>query len=218
MDTPQSGKLANDYLKEKLRPAGYYEVPHTPGLWKHISRPIEFTLVVDDFGVKYVGREHANHLIKALKKDFTIAVDEKGELYCGITLKWDYEKRLVDISMPGYIKKVLQKYKHEKPKKHQGSPYQMEPKKYGTAAQEPIPPDTSRKADEKEKKNSRKHSVLCKISQLNSTGFTVNNCNQTNSSNRQNNQIYGTTPRLHGIKSRCNNEILCIRHDTQHSL
>ena len=62
---PQSGKLANDYLKEKLRPAGYYEVPHTPGLWKHISRPIEFTLVVDDFGVKYVGREHANHLIKA---------------------------------------------------------------------------------------------------------------------------------------------------------
>ena len=70
-------------------------------------------------------------------------------------MKWDYEKRLVDISMPGYIKKVLQKYKHEKPKKHQGSPYQVEPKKYGTAAQEPIPPDTSRKADEKEKKRTQ---------------------------------------------------------------
>ena len=116
---PQSGKLANDYLKEKLRPAGYYEVPHTPGLWKHISRPIEFTLVVDNFGVKYVGKEHTNHLIKALKNGFTIAEDWKGELYYGITLKWDYEKGMVDISMPGYIKKVLQKYKHEKPKKHQ---------------------------------------------------------------------------------------------------
>ena len=50
---------------------------------------------------------------------------------------------------------VLQKYKHEIPKRHQGSPYQVEPKKYGTAAQEPIPPGTSRKADEEEKKRTQ---------------------------------------------------------------
>ena len=50
---PQSGRLANDYLCEKLRPAGYFKVQHTPGLWKHVSRPIQFSLVVDDFGVKY---------------------------------------------------------------------------------------------------------------------------------------------------------------------
>ena len=50
---------------------------------------------------------------------------------------------------------VLQKYKHETPKRHQGSPYQVEPKKYGIAAQEPIPPDTSRKADEREKKRTQ---------------------------------------------------------------
>ena len=37
---PQSGRLANNYLREKLQPAGYYEVKHTPGLWKHVSRPI----------------------------------------------------------------------------------------------------------------------------------------------------------------------------------
>ena len=108
---------------------------HTPWLWKHISRPIEFTLVVDDFGVKYVGKEHVNHFITALKGDFTIAEDWTGGLYCGITLKWDYENRIVEFSMPGYIKKVLQKYKHEIPKKHQGSLYQVEPKKYGTVAQ-----------------------------------------------------------------------------------
>ena len=54
---PQSGKLANKYLKAKLAPAGYYEVPHTPDLQKHILCPVEFTLVVDDFGVKYVGEE-----------------------------------------------------------------------------------------------------------------------------------------------------------------
>ena len=49
---PQAGFLANKLLKKRLAPAGYYEMPHTPGLWKHVYRPIAFTLVVDDFGVK----------------------------------------------------------------------------------------------------------------------------------------------------------------------
>ena len=43
---PQSGKLANDYLRKKIAPNGYFEVKHTPGLWTHITRPIQFTLVV----------------------------------------------------------------------------------------------------------------------------------------------------------------------------
>ena len=47
---PQAGKLPNKYLQDKLCPHGYYEVSHTPVLWKHISRPINFYLVVDDFG------------------------------------------------------------------------------------------------------------------------------------------------------------------------
>ena len=53
---PQGGVLANKLLRKRLAPEGFYEVPHTPGLWKHISRPIQFSLVVDDFGVKYVGK------------------------------------------------------------------------------------------------------------------------------------------------------------------
>ena len=32
---PQAGILANKLPWEKLEPYGYYEVPHTPGLWKH---------------------------------------------------------------------------------------------------------------------------------------------------------------------------------------
>ena len=147
---PQSGKLANDFLKKKLAPAGYYEVPHTPGLWKHISRPVSFTLVVDDFGVKYVGEENIQHLIRSLKKDFTISEDWSGALYCGITLKWDYEKRILDFSMPGYIKKVLQRYKHEMPRRPQHSPYPVAQIKYGKAAQDPIAEDTSRAASDEE--------------------------------------------------------------------
>ncbi len=33
---------------------GYFEQPHTPGLWKHVSRPVWFNLCVDDFGIKYI--------------------------------------------------------------------------------------------------------------------------------------------------------------------
>ena len=59
---PQAGKLANDLLKKRLAMWGYYPVQFTPGLWPHIWRPTTFTLVVDDFGVKFVGKEHAEHL------------------------------------------------------------------------------------------------------------------------------------------------------------
>ena len=52
---PQAGKLSNNLLCSQLATDGYYELPHTPGLWKHVTRPVWFTLVVDDFGVKYVG-------------------------------------------------------------------------------------------------------------------------------------------------------------------
>ena len=109
---PQAGALANRQLKEQLVPAGYYEVPHTSGLWKHISYLIQFTLVVDDFGVKYIGKQHVNHLIKALTKEYEIPEDWIGGLYSSIELEWDSGKRTLDFSMPGYIIKVLQKYKN----------------------------------------------------------------------------------------------------------
>ena len=73
----------------------------------HVSRPITFTLVVDDFGIKYKGREHLDHLLSALKEDYDIEVDREGKLYCGISLEWNYEQNYVDISMPSYVKKNL---------------------------------------------------------------------------------------------------------------
>ena len=39
------------------------------GFWRHRTRPITFSLVVDNFGVKYVGKEHADHLINCLKEE-----------------------------------------------------------------------------------------------------------------------------------------------------
>ena len=88
---PQAGRLANQLLKKRLKPAGYYEVPHIPGLWKHITKPIQFTLVVDDFGVKYTNEQNFDHLVQTLKKFYKITIDETGGLYCGIKLKRNYE-------------------------------------------------------------------------------------------------------------------------------
>jgi hypothetical protein len=97
---PQAGILANKLLQKRLLPHGYYECKHTPGLWRHLTRPISFTLVVDDFRVKYVGREHVNHLIKCIKIKYELTEDWLSDLRCGIKLHWDYIARTVDISMP----------------------------------------------------------------------------------------------------------------------
>jgi hypothetical protein len=63
---PQAGLLANLLLSKRLAKHGYSPVPHTHGLWTQKWRPLKFSLVVDDFGVMYVGCEHAEHLKAAL--------------------------------------------------------------------------------------------------------------------------------------------------------
>ena len=63
---PQVGKLSNKQLTEFLKPHGYYKVTHTPGLRRHKTRSIQFTLLIDNFGVKYVGKEHTDHLLSIL--------------------------------------------------------------------------------------------------------------------------------------------------------
>jgi hypothetical protein len=47
--------------------------------------------------------------------------------------------------MPGYIKKLLHKYKHKMPKKPQHCPYTPAPKQYGAKAQAPVPANISPK-------------------------------------------------------------------------
>jgi hypothetical protein len=68
---PQAGILANELLQRNLTKDGYRPTQHTHSLWTHDTRPISFSLVVDDFGVKYVGREHAEHLMAYVKKNIT---------------------------------------------------------------------------------------------------------------------------------------------------
>jgi hypothetical protein len=118
----QAGLLANQSLQTRLAPFGYYPARHTPGLWMHRTRSIFFTLVVDDFTVKYVGKQHADHLRDALLHTYELTTDCTAMVYSGMTLKCDYKHRTCDISMPGYVSSVLRKFQHDAPKHPQHTP------------------------------------------------------------------------------------------------
>ena len=83
----------NDKLKLHLAKFGYEPAPITPGLWRHQTQALQFSLVVEDFGIKYDLQEDITHLLDALKLFFKISEDWDGKLYCGLNLEWDYYKR-----------------------------------------------------------------------------------------------------------------------------
>ena len=87
---PQAGIIAQQLLEKRLNKAGYRQSKITPGFWTHDWRPISFALVVDDFGVKYVGKEHAEHLLNVLTQDYETSHEWEGTRYIGLTLDWDY--------------------------------------------------------------------------------------------------------------------------------
>jgi hypothetical protein len=121
----QAGLLANQMLQTRLAPFGYYPARHTPGLWLHTTRPIAFSLIVDYFAVRYVGKQHADNLRNALLQSYELTTDWEANIYSGISLKWDYKNRTCDISMPGYVSNVLSKFQHDAPKhpQHTSSKY-----------------------------------------------------------------------------------------------
>ena len=113
---PQSGILASDRPKAHLLEHGHKQATKTPGLFNHETRPVTFSLIVDDFGVKYVGQDHAQHLIATLQLLYRITINWTGAKYCGLTLEWDYVARTVHVSMPGYVDKALARFQSPPPK------------------------------------------------------------------------------------------------------
>ena len=92
-------------------------------------------MIVYDFGVEYVGKQHSDHLATILKKYHNIAEDWEGKKCYGIDLKWDYYKRTCIETMDGYILELRNKYGHLTPKKTQYSPHKHRPIDYGAKQQ-----------------------------------------------------------------------------------
>jgi hypothetical protein len=131
----QSGYLANEDLKKNLAPFGYYPSNRTHGLWHHKTRNIKFSLVVDDFGVRYVKKEDAQHLLDSIATKYPVKADWTGSKYIGIDLDWDYKKREVRLSMKGYVKKALKEFQHPMPEKPVYGPTPYTAPIYGKSVQ-----------------------------------------------------------------------------------
>ena len=84
---PHAGIISQQLLEKRLAKHGYRRSKTTPGFWTHDWRPICFSLIVNDFGVKYVGREHAEHLLGVLRKNYEVTDDwTESQKYAGILL------------------------------------------------------------------------------------------------------------------------------------
>ena len=53
-------------------------------MWTHNSRPINFTLLVHNFGVKYSVKYHALHLKEDLENKYKVTINWKGKI-----VHWD---------------------------------------------------------------------------------------------------------------------------------
>ena len=117
----ESGKIAHDDLVKHLCADDYYETS-TAGLFTHKTRDISFTLVVDDFGIKYINEDDVTHLRNTIEKHYPVKFKMNPDQYIGITLKFDYEKREVICSMDGYIEDALREFEHMFPTQHHYGP------------------------------------------------------------------------------------------------
>ena len=137
---PQAGLLAQQRLIAHLANHGYHETS-TPCLFRHTSNGTAFTLVVDDFGIKYSSKAGADHLIRTLQLLYVITINWTGSSYIGFTIVFNNTSRQVSLTMPGYISKVLERFA---PHLCLGaaSPAVYIPQSYGAPAQK-VTSDTS---------------------------------------------------------------------------
>ena len=88
-----------------------------------------------------MGNATLRHLIDALRQQYRITIDWKGEHYLGLTLKWNYAQGYVDISMPDYVKHALHEFQHPAPKRPEHSPSKWTAPIYGAKIQYAPPLD-----------------------------------------------------------------------------
>jgi hypothetical protein len=138
----ESGKLSNTRVVTLLSSFGFHETS-TPCLFRHISRPILFVLVVDDFGVKYHNRVDFDYLVSCLTTLYHVKAHPTGTKFLGFTVQHDRPSRTLTVSYPGYVTTLLTRLRP------QGVPPASSPSLYTSpsygsrAPQSPTGPDVS---------------------------------------------------------------------------
>jgi len=138
---PHAGKIAQDNLIARLATHGYLQTG-TTCLFRHVNNGVAFTLVVDDFGVKYQDISGADDLIRCLQLYYTLTVKKDATKYLGLTIAVDKVAREVRMSAPGVIAKALQRFVPTSTAVAR-SPAVYQPPRFGAAAHTPDSPDNS---------------------------------------------------------------------------
>ena len=90
--------------------------------------------MVDDFGIKFQSPFDLAHLINHSRKRYKVSIGQEN-LFCGISLNWNYKGKKVTMSLLKYIPSALIQQNHKAPTKPQHSPHYFTPPKYGKKVQ-----------------------------------------------------------------------------------
>ena len=74
---PHAGKIAQDVLIGRLAMCGYLQTG-TTCIFRHVTNGVVFTLVVDDFAVKFKDFASADHLIICLELHYNITIKKNA--------------------------------------------------------------------------------------------------------------------------------------------
>jgi len=85
MGCPRPANLPMYSYKPSLH-HGYHPCPIIPGLWAHTSCNIHFTLVVNNFAIRYTEWDNADHLLTALKEHYQVTEDWEASWYCRLSI------------------------------------------------------------------------------------------------------------------------------------
>lgn len=138
----QAGRVSQDRLLAHLAKHGYSQHPHVPCLFTHNKRNIMFTLVVDDFGIKYFNKADAEHLYTTLTKLYPVKTDYNATTYLGFHIAFDDTAHTVSLSMPGYVDKLLERHADIIPSRTRSTPEDYIPINYHDhtpATRDPLP-------------------------------------------------------------------------------
>ena len=126
----QAAVLAYIQLSKYLKQAGYKLVLGSAGLWVNHTSRTPFYLCVIKFGLKYYIKQEATDFLQMWGKHYKYTVDWKGHHFCGLTLDWNYEKGLVDVSVLNYVRDTLKRLNHVLKVFPQYSPHNYAPIAY----------------------------------------------------------------------------------------
>jgi hypothetical protein len=88
--SPASRQAQPNPSNPHLSTHGYIQCANTPSLFRHVTRDIIFSLVIDDFGVHYTDQADAEHLIKTLESNaYKLKVRSLGEAYLGMSVTFN---------------------------------------------------------------------------------------------------------------------------------